>query len=103
MTDTRKGAKHSMAGREIPLPRDVINLLLAGFPDRAIDRETVSLATGLPAPTLVEMVHAGTFPPPVRLAPNLHGWRVSDVVEWLRERPFVEHLADSGWAERRRA
>ena len=35
------------------------------------------------APTLWRMVAAGAFPSPIKVAPQITAWRVSEVREWL--------------------
>ena len=35
------------------------------------------------APTLWRMVAAGAFPGPIKVAPQITAWRVSEVREWL--------------------
>lgn len=35
------------------------------------------------APTLWRMVAAGAFPRPIKVAPQITAWRVSEVREWL--------------------
>ena len=38
--------------------------------------------TGLSKPTIYKMIHAGTFPPPVRIGTKAVRWRYEDLMKW---------------------
>lgn len=49
-------------------------------------REAVAM-TGLSRVTLWRMGRAGTFPPAVRLGERATGYRLSEILEWIKSRP----------------
>ena len=49
----------------------------------------VCAITGLSRNTILRLVKAKLFPPPIRIGPRAVAWRWSDIRAWLESRPLV--------------
>lgn len=62
---------------------------ITSSPDRIVGTAEVAELTGLSRTTLWRLGRAGTFPRRVRTSANRVGYRLGEVVTWMRERPNV--------------
>ena len=46
--------------------------------------------TGLGKSTIYKLIQTEDFPAPVRLAERAVGWKSTDVVEWIKNRPYTQ-------------
>ena len=49
----------------------------------------VEAIAGLSRNTIIRLVKAGLFPPPIRIGPRAVAWRWLDVKSWLDTRPLA--------------
>lgn len=55
--------------------------------EEIIRRRVVEQMTGLKRSAIYEGIQEGRFPRQVKLGPRAVGWRKSDIVKWISERP----------------
>lgn len=54
--------------------------------NRILRQPDVVLKTGVSSTTLWRWTKAGHFPKPIKLGPNVIGWREADIDNWINER-----------------
>ncbi len=57
-------------------------------PDRILRLDAVLDRTGLSRSTLYRKIHAGTFPPNIKISTRCAGWRESAINDWLQSPMF---------------
>ena len=72
------------------VPNDYNQLRKGRMEQRIMRRPEVLETVGIAVSTLYDWVASGRFPRPIRLGPKAVGWRVTDIDQWLAERPLVE-------------
>jgi prophage regulatory protein len=54
--------------------------------DAFVRIDTVMALVGLSVPTIYRLMSKGDFPRPVKLTTTARGWRLSDLISWMRGR-----------------
>lgn len=70
-------------------PSKTAQIELKNYIDPLLRRPDVLRVTGLTQSSMYRLIKANTFPQPVQITEGTNGWRQSEIVKWIDQRPRV--------------
>lgn len=68
-------------------PRQTAHLVTSSRIDPILRRPDVLRVTGLSQASLYRLMGENQFPKPIKVTDNTVGWKQSEVVDWINDRP----------------